>query len=339
MDEQLYICIDIGGTTIKHGVADAAGRFIETGESPTNARKGGAAIMNLVKGIVCKYADRLRIKYHVVPVGVCVSTAGMVDVESGTVTYAAPLIPDYTGTCIKEEIERTCHLPCEVENDVNCAGLAEAVSGASRTAASCLCLTVGTGIGGAFVSEGRVYHGFCGSACEVGYMHLPGGQFQDMGAASVLVDKVKTAKDKAAREQAAKDCGMPEQIRGNNVTMESEDLSAIDGRYVFTMAKQGDAICVRAIEEMCDVLAMGIANLCYVLNPEVVVLGGGIMAQRDYIGPILDTALSKYMLEGIRKQTRVTFAMHENRAGMLGALYHFRQRRGAEPVAYQGGTQ
>lgn len=349
MDEQLYICIDIGGTTIKHGVADEAGRFVEAGELPTNAREGGEAIMNRVKGTVRKYADRLQTKQHVVPAGVCVSTAGMVDVESGTVTYAAPLIPNYTGTCIKEEIEKTCHLPCEVENDVNCAGLAEAVSGAARTAASCLCLTVGTGIGGAFLLEGRVYHGFSGSACEVGYMHLPGGQFQDMGAASVLVDKVKREKDKAAREQAAKenaakdnavrDCGMPEQTGGKNIALEEENLSAIDGKYVFTMAKQGDAICVRAIEEMCDVLAMGIANLCYVLNPEVVVLGGGIMAQRDYLGPVLDVALSKYMLEGIRKQTRVTFAMHENRAGMLGALYHFRQRRGAEPVAYQGGIQ
>ena len=151
-------------------------------------------------------------------------------------------------------MEERFHLPCEVENDVNCAGLAEHFSGASKGSKISVCLTVGTGIGGAILIDGKVFHGFSGSGCEVGYMHLPGGAFQDMGASSILVKKTAEYKRIA-----------PE---------------SIDGKYVFEHAKKGDTDCIRAIEEMCEVLGMGIFNICYVVNPEVVVLGGGIMAQK-----------------------------------------------------------
>ena len=74
-----------------------------------------------------------------------------------------------------------------MENDVNCAGLAECLAGAAKGCASAVCLTIGTGIGGAILFHDRVYHGFSGSACEVGYMNIPGGMFQDLGSAGALL--------------------------------------------------------------------------------------------------------------------------------------------------------
>lgn len=290
-----YICIDIGGTSIKYGVIGEDGVFLTTGEMPTEAAAyGGPGIMRKAKQIIEEY----RKEY--VPEGICISTAGMVDFEQGKITYAAPLIPDYTGTEIKKELEEAFGIPCEVENDVNCAGLAEALAGAAKGSRISVCLTVGTGIGGAAVIDGKVFHGFSGSACEIGYMHLPGGEFQDLGASSILVKKV------AARKNM--------------------DPSSVNGKYVFENAKKGDEECIRAIDEMADILGMGIANICYVFNPEVVVLGGGIMAQKEYLEKRIRAAMDKYLVSSVAEKTRLAFAENQNQAGMLGAFYNFRNR-------------
>lgn len=290
-----YICIDIGGTSIKYGMVREDGTFLATGEMPTEAMQyGGPGIMEKAKKIVEAY----KAEYH--PEGICVSTAGMVDCEQGKITYAAPLIPDYTGTEIKKTLEKLYGIPCEVENDVNCAGLAEHFAGASRGSRISVCLTIGTGIGGAIIIDGKVFHGFSGSGCEVGYMHLPGGEFQDLGASSVLVKKTAEYKNM--------------------------DPAEINGKYVFEQARQGDEDCIRAIREMCEVLGMGIANICYVVNPEVVVLGGGIMAQKEYLKDMLRESLDKYLLPSVAQHTRLEFAQNQNQAGMLGAYYNFRSR-------------
>lgn len=290
-----YICIDIGGTSMKHGVIGEDAVFLTTGEIPTEAMKyGGPGILEKAKKITAEYLKDYPAE------GICISTAGMVDCEQGKITYAAPLIPNYTGTEIKKELEEHFHIPCEVENDVNCAGLAEAMAGAAKGSRISVCLTVGTGIGGAVIMDGKVYHGFSGSACEVGYMHLPGGAFQDMGASSILVKKV------AAYKQV--------------------EPETINGKYIFQQAKQGDADCITAIREMADVLGMGIANICYVLNPEVVVLGGGIMAQKEYLGTMIRESLDKYLVKSVADKTRLAFAENQNQAGMLGAYYHFKGR-------------
>lgn len=290
-----YICIDIGGTSIKYGIIKEDGIFLVTGEMPTEAMKyGGPGIMRKAEAIVEKFLQEYE------PEGICESTAGMVDCENGKITYAAPLIPDYTGTEIKKILEERFHLPCEVENDVNCAGLAENFNGASKGSKISVCLTIGTGIGGAILIDGKVFHGFSGSGCEVGYMHLPGGEFQDMGASSILVKKTAEYK---------------------SISPES-----IDGKYVFEHAKKGDMDCVRAIEEMCDVLGMGIANICYVVNPEVVVLGGGIMAQKEYLKDRIRISLDKYLLPSVARYTCLEFAKNKNQAGMLGAFCHFKER-------------
>lgn len=292
-----YICIDIGGTSIKYGVIDETEHFLIRRETPTMAQeRKGPGIMQCVIGLVRECLEEFPASC-----GIAVSTAGMVDPNKGEVFYSAPLIPDYAGTKIREILNREFRLPCEVENDVNCAGLAESVSGAGRNSSVCLCLTIGTGIGGCVVINGQVYHGFGNSACEVGYMLLPGGCFQDLGSSKTLVQKVEAEK----------------KLR----------IGELNGKIIFTKAIAGDEACIRAIEEMSDVLGQGIANICYVLNPEIVILGGGIMAQKEYLKPLLQQSLNRYLISGIAEKTTLAFAEHQNDAGMLGAFYHYRIRQ------------
>lgn len=288
-----YISIDIGGTAIKYGIICENAEIALKGSLKTEAWRGGPEILKKVIGIV----EHLIEHTGETIAGICISTAGMVDTERGSIFYSAPLIPDYAGTEFKKTLEEKFHIPCEVENDVNCAGLAEYSSGAAKGCKVVLMLTIGTGIGGCIVLDGKVFHGFSNSACEVGYMHMDDSDFQTLGAASILSKKVSQWK------------GEPEE--------------KWDGYRIFEEAKKGDMICNRAIDQMIEILGKGIANICYVINPEVVVLGGGIMAQEEFLrGKIQDT-VKKYLISSIEKHTKIVFAKHRNDAGILGAFYHF----------------
>ena len=288
-----YICVDIGGTSIKYGVVDEEGAFLMKASADTPASEGGSAVAARVEQIL----DGLVQTYT--PEGICLSTAGMVDTVKGEIVYSAPLIPDYKGLCWKKRLEERYRVPCEVENDVNCAGLAESVSGAAKGSRSAVCLTVGTGIGGCVLLDGRVYHGTGWSAGEVGYMYMDGSDWQTLGAASILCRRVSERKG-----------------GGGPWT----------GERVFDLAKKQDAICIQAVDEMVQALARGIAGICCVLDPEIVVLGGGIMAQEDFLKPRLLEALAECMNPVMAEHTKLAFAHHGNSAGMLGAFYHFRQK-------------
>lgn len=289
-----YVSIDIGGTAIKYGIIDENAAIVSRSQMDTEAHKGGAAILQKTIQIVEDFKKEEDIS------GICISTAGMVDTERGEIFYAAPLIPEYAGTRYKEVMESRFHVPCEVENDVNCAGLAESVSGCAKEDNIMLMLTIGTGIGGCAVIDGHVFHGSSNSACEVGYMHMFDSEFQKLGAASILTKKVAERKNEPPKQWS--------------------------GRRIFAEAKNGDAICNTAIDEMTDVLGRGIANICYVLNPNTVVLGGGIMAQEEVLREKIECAMDRYLIPSLRKATTLKFAKHQNDAGMLGAFYHFVQK-------------
>ena len=97
------------------------------------------------------------------------------------------------------------------------------------------------------------------------------------------------------------------------------------GLHIFEAAREGDPICISEIDRMCDILGKGIANICYVLNPEVVVLGGGVMAQKEYLYPRIRSALDRYLIRSIAQETELTMAQQGNDAGMIGAYLHFQK--------------
>lgn len=288
-----YISIDIGGTAIKYGVIQENAEIILKKSMPTEAWKGGPAILEKAIRIVRELLELSEDQIS----GICISTAGMVDTQKGSIFYAAPLIPNYAGIEFKKVLEETFNIPCEVENDVNCAGLAEYKNGAAKGSKVAVMLTIGTGIGGCILLNGEVFHGFSNSACEVGYMHMEESDFQTLGAASILTKKVAKWKNEPEEEW--------------------------NGYHIFEEAKKGDALCLQAIDEMVEVLGKGISNICYVLNPEVVVLGGGIMAQEAFLKAKIESAVKTYLVSSIEEHTKIRFAENQNDAGMLGAFYHF----------------
>ena len=292
-----YICIDIGGTSIKYGVLSEKGEIFIDGTVSTKVTEKENFILSDVKKLIRNILDEYR-NYEIK--GICVSTAGVVNPEKGEIAYAGPTIPKYTGTKIKEELEKEFSISCEVENDVNCAGLGEYWKGAGKGSKSMVCLTIGTGIGGSVILDGKLLNGIGYTAGEIGYMDVNGNYIQNIASSRYLVEKVQ--KEKVERE------GITDTITGVDI---------------FELAKRGDEICIAGIDEIISNLAVGVRNIIYLLNPEVIVIGGGITAQKEYLEEKIRNEVNDGMISDMFRKTRIELAQQGNQAGLLGALYNF----------------
>ncbi len=292
-----YICIDIGGTSIKYGVLSEKGEIFIDGTVSTKVTEKENFILSDVKKLVRNILDEYK-NYEIK--GICISTAGVVNPEKGEIAYAGPTIPKYTGTKIKEELEKEFSIPCEVENDVNCAGLGEYWRGAGKGSKSMVCLTIGTGIGGSVILDGKLLNGIGYTAGEIGYMDVNGSYIQNIASSKYLVEKVQKEKE------------------------EKEGITdAITGVDIFELAKKGDEICIAGIDEIISNLAVGVRNIIYLLNPEVIVIGGGITAQKEYLEEKIRKEVNDGMISDMFRKTRIELAQQGNQAGLLGALYNF----------------
>ena len=292
-----YMCFDIGGTSVKFGVAGESGALLHKGEIPNViTQKGVAGLVESLASVTEQYQQEYSLY------GIAVSTAGVVDPEKGLILYAPKYFPGYPGTALGECLEKRCGLPCKVENDVNAAALGEYWLGAGRGAKSLFCITVGTGIGGCALLDGRVIHGAACFGGEAGLQHItPECTWEEMASTRALIRNVAKAK------------GIPETV--------------LDGRKIFALALDGDKEAATAIARQMDDLVTGIANICYILNPERIIVGGGIAAQEAYLYPLLDTALRDKLFPLVYEKLTLRFAALQNDAGMLGALYNFLMRQ------------
>ncbi|WP_337970060.1 ROK family protein [Virgibacillus salexigens] len=294
-----FLAIDIGGTFIKYGVLTEMGNLINKNEILTDAHLGGAGVLRKVKKIGKQSLEEHDLR------GICISTAGQVDSKKGVILYASSLIPDYTGMSIKKELESYFGLPVEVENDVNCVGLAESWVGKGKDVKSLFCLTIGTGIGGSYIIDNKLHSGHSFSGGEIGYIPIEGSQFEELASTRTLIKNVAIKK------------GIPEK--------------AIDGKQIFELARDGDEICSQEIEKLVYFLSKGISTIAYMMNPEMIVIGGGITHQKDYLYPLIMEELEKDLIPSILRKTKIEIAGNLNDAGMIGALRHFLIQESMKP--------
>lgn len=293
-EQPLYGCIDIGGTSIKYGVVTPEGTIVHQGLRASEAAEGaGRMVANAITA-----AKSCQKKYTLA--GIAVSTAGMVDAQSGRIIFADDHLPDYTGMEVQKAFQEALGLPCHVENDVNCAGLGEYWLGQGKKAQSMVCLTLGTGIGGSILLQGKLWHGACYGAGEFGMMPMDDGEkWEHKASAKSLLKNIAIRKDMA----------------DTRITL----------KQFAQWYRQRDAATLAAVADFQYYLALGISRICCVVNPELVVLGGGISMYGDMLMPGLQKCLDRMLLPAIRNHTKVEFASLRNNAGMLGALYGFLQ--------------
>lgn len=285
------LCFDIGGTSIKYGVFEKSGKLIKLYPSIETNANNNSILDNVLEAI-----DQTIFEEKIE--GVAISSAGVIDSQKGTVIYSGYTIPNYTGTKFKEIITQKYQLNCAVENDVNAACLAEYWNGAGENSNSMVCLTIGTGVGGAVMVEGKLLSGVGFTAGEIGYMPVNGNFFQDVASTSFLVKYVNK--------------------------LQSEKIYN-DGKEIFEGAIKGDEFCMEAIQQQVENLSLGLITIIYLLNPEVIVLGGGIMSQEKYLSPLIKQSVKNKLISPLFEKTQIKFAKNKNQAGMLGALYNYNQ--------------
>lgn len=281
-----YLLFDIGGTNIKMATYDGCLSGVK--EYPTEAKLGADKLVDKIISLVSSESN-----YDAIGI----STAGQVNAKEGYIIYANENMPGYTGTKWKEILESKFNVPVYVENDVNAAALGEGYAGVAKGKDDYLCLTFGTGVGGAIVIDGKVYHGSSGSAGEFGAMllninkHEKGdafsGGYEKIGSTTALVKKAMEYK---------------------------EELN--NGRLIFS--NLDDSKVLDIVKSWTYDVSLGLTSLIHIFNPAMVILGGGIMEQELVFNEVIKNVEAELMPSF--KNVEIKRAELGNKAGLYGAL-------------------
>ncbi len=279
------LAFDVGGTWVKYGVVDAQGRLLFSDQLATQSEPDGKALLTRLLGV----AEPLMTRYG--PAGIAFSTLGIIDPAEGRLVGAVEAIAGYFGQSPKASFEQAFDVPVVVENDGNCVALAEGWTGSAAGVRNYLALTLGTGIGGGIVIDGKLYRGANGAAGEWGYMLVDGKVWEDHASPRGLA---------AAAQVARPGCGF-------------------DAEAVFAARDAGDAEMAVVVSAWFALLATGLANLLFAFNPSRVIVGGGITAR----GPAFLQELRAEMRHRLRpefyRMCDIELASAGNQAGLLGA--------------------
>ncbi|HET0841566.1 TPA: ROK family protein [Streptococcus pneumoniae] len=289
------IGIDIGGTTIKADLYDDFGtslnQFKEI-ETIIDYDLGTNQILNQVCDLIGEYVLNYSID------GVGISTAGVVNANTGEIIYAGYTIPGYIGVNFTSEIEKRFGLSTFVENDVNCAALGELWKGQAKDKKNVVMVTIGTGIGGSIIVNGQIVNGFNYTAGEVGYIPVGNSDWQSKASTTALIHLYQK-----------------KSLKTNQT-----------GRTFFTDLSSGDKVAKETFEIFVENLTKGLLTISYLLNPEILILGGGILAKKDILLPEIQSSLAKNAMDNRFLPKNVVAATLGNEAGRIGAVKNFLDR-------------
>lgn len=295
MEPRYAIGLDLGGTDLKAGLVSGRGEVAHFLRLPARAGECAEAPLEVITGAV---ADLRRAAAGPVA-GIGLGCPGVIDPASGALVGRTPHLPHWDSLPLRALLAGRLGAALVLENDANLAALAEHRAGAARGARVSLTITVGTGIGCGVIIEGRVLRGAHGGAGELG--HLPmDGRFPCRCGVPGCVEPECSGSGLVARAREA-------------------GLVAPDAAAVFAAATAGDPRAALLIDRMTDRLGALIATAVQLLDPEVVVIGGGVSNAGEALLAPLRAAVSRYALESLRDGVRIVGAALGERAGVAGA--------------------
>ena len=295
-----YMVFDIGGTAVKWSVIDIEGNIKKSGK---------IGIAPTIEGFFKKLADKTNeCKDSLKVEGIAISAPGAVDSETGIIGGASAI--DYIhGPNFKEVLGEATGLNVEIENDANCAALGECWIGAAKESNDVAFVVCGTGIGGALIKDKKIHKGINKHGGEFGYCVVD----YDITAEKPFKTWSQVGSTVALADNVAKRKGL--------------EIGEIDGITVFELAKEGDKVAVEEIDRYYTYMSIGIYNVQYNFDPEVIVIGGAISEREEYLDEInkrIDILMEKCTDGKIRPT--VKRCEKGNDANKLGALYNYIQR-------------
>jgi len=304
----LFIGLDLGGTNLKYALGTGDGDLVVRYSKPSLAfQRQNKIFENMFSAVEQLMDEAARRGETVVAIGV--GSPGCVDFEIGQLLGSTPNFEDWTDAPIKQRFEERFHLPTWVDNDANMMALAESRKGAGKGYRSILCATLGTGIGGGMVMNGEVYRGSHYSAAEIGHIVIEingrpcncgkRGCLEAYAAAPAIVDRYR---------QKLKRFGVMFEIQGLNT------------ETIFLKASLNEDLAKETIIETCDYLGTGLASVANIIDPDLIILGGGVAEAGDEFIQRIEQSVKQNAIGAIARKIRVVKGKLDVDAGIIGAI-------------------
>lgn len=309
MSEKIYVGVDLGGTTIKVGICDTDGNLKEKFEGPTHSEEGGEQGMERIAQYVRKIVEDSPYDWSQVG-GVGAGMAGFLDIPNGYIKFSNNL--GWRNIPAKAILEEKLGVPVTINNDANVAALGEAWGGAGRGISNLVCYTLGTGVGGGIIINGKIYEGFSGMAGELGHISIVPdleaincncGQMGCLETVSSATGIIRMAKDAVER--------------GDRTSLSL--VETITAKDVFDAGKAGDEVALRIINRAAYYLGRSMASLAVIINPQRFVVGGGVSKAGDILFAPIREIFQKYTPEQAQEGVDIVPAILGNDAGIVGA--------------------
>ena len=310
MKKNYYIGIDLGGTFIKGGIVNELGEIIACDKTPTESEFGGGKVASNIVKLAESLLERTGISKTEI-VGLGIGSPGMIDSKKGEVVFSGNL--NWTHFPIAEETSKRIGLPVKLANDANVAALGETKFGCGKAYDNTILVTLGTGVGGGIVIDGKLFEGYRSAGAELGHAVLMvGGEqctcgrkgcFEAYASATALIRDTKRAME-ADKSSKMWEIGGLDEVTGKtpfDYYDADESAKAVVDRYI-------------------TMLGAGLTNLANEFRPEAIILGGGVCAQGDALLKPLQAFLDREIFAGEKgPRVQLLIATLGNNAGLLGA--------------------
>ena len=313
-----YIGVDLGGTNIAIGIVNEQYEIVKKGSTPTKPERGADPIIEDMAALAKKLVAEMGISMDEVAYA-GVATPGTANSDTGVVEYAnnIPFLQYPLADKLSALLDGK---PAYIENDANAAAKAEAMAGVAAGAPFSVMITLGTGLGGGIVIDGKVYSGFNYAGAELGHIVIEkDGRLCSCGrkgcweAYSSATGLINMTRDKIEECRKAGRATLMEKMIGG-------DLDHISGKTSFSAAKQGDEAGAEVVNEYIDYLACGLANIINIFQPDVLSIGGGICREGDYLlNPLNERVFKEVYTKDREPKTKLLIASLGNDAGIIGA--------------------
>lgn len=298
--------VDIGGTTVKMGFFSEEGTILEKWEIPTRKEDGGKAVLPDIANSILEMLEKKGIAKEDL-LGVGIGAPGPID-ANGTVYGAVNL--GWGMFNIPEVVTEILGVPVKANNDANVAAFGEMWQGGGKGYSNMVAITLGTGVGGGIIVDGKILTGAIGAGGEVGHLHIEDDEVETCGCGKTgcleqyasATGVVRLAKRRLAKDDAESS------LRG-------VELSA---KAVFDAVKEGDAVAIEIANQFGEYLGKGLAAIGAVVNPEIFVIGGGVSKAGEILFDYIRPAFDKYAFKGC-SFAKMALATLGNDAGIVGA--------------------
>ncbi len=311
----MRIGIDLGGTTIKAGIVDSSGGILQQSFTSTRVADGFEAIVDDIVMLVKEILDKAALSISDIE-SIGIGIPGITDYSTGKVIYCTNLA--WENVPLADRLKERLGVSVSIENDATVAALAESLFGSTKGVQNSVFLTLGTGIGGGIIINGRIFSGSHGAGAEIGHM-IVGENFYNCncgknGCLETFASATAIKRYAAHLVSGTKEATMLLELCEN-------DTDKLEAKHVFNAAKAGDKLAMEIVDRMVKYLSIGIVNIYNLLDPDMIAIGGGVSKAGDFLLEKIKNKVKELVFNCNITYGDIVIAQLENEAGIVGAAF------------------